>query len=61
MAGFFLMHHSPRYILLDAVKTALRAVLADIGKIKRESPHFRGAVGPRNCDVLLGRREMQVI
>lgn len=49
------MPHSPGHILLDAVKAPLRAVLANIGEIKCEGPHFRRSIGPRDGDVLLRR------
>lgn len=52
--GFPWMPHSPGYILLDAVKAPLGTVLADIGEIKCEGPHFRRSIGPRDRDVLLG-------
>lgn len=48
------MPHSPGHILLDAVKAPLGAVLADIGEIKGEGPHFCRSVGPGDGDVLLG-------
>lgn len=56
----FLVHRSPGYILLDAVKAALGAVLANVGKIEGESPHFGRAVRPGNCDVLRGWRKTGV-
>lgn len=43
------------HILLDAVKAPLGAVLANIGEIKGEGPHFCRSIGPRDGDVLLGR------
>lgn len=54
------LYHSPRHILLDTVKAPLGAVLANIGKIKCESPHFRRSVRPWNCNVLFGRRKILV-
>lgn len=49
------MPHSPGHILLDAVKAPLGAVLANIGEIKGEGPHFCRSIGPGDGDVLLGR------